>query len=73
MCKKVFGRATILIVWGFVVWKNMLCEKAFRTSCTLCLCYIFAIKSQICCLSFMNLLFVINNVFIATTTITLQQ
>ncbi len=61
------------LVQRFVVWKNTLCEKAFRTSCTLCLCYIFAIKSQICCLSFMNLLFVINHVFIATSIITLQQ
>ncbi len=73
MCKNVFGRATIVIVWRFVVWKNTLCEKAFKTSCTLCLCYIFAIKSQMCCLSLMNILFVINHVFIATTTITLQQ
>jgi hypothetical protein len=50
----------------------MLCEKAFKTSCTLCLCYIFVIKSQICCLSIMNILSVINHVFITTMTTTSQ-
>jgi hypothetical protein len=72
MCKNFFGITTIVIVQRFVVWKNT-CEKAFRTSCTLCLYYIFVIKSQIRSLSLMNILFVINHVFIATTTITLQQ